>query len=104
VNCLLLVTFLRRQEGLLGGREIARSALRILVSAAAMGGVVWWLAFRAFPDAPDAGLVPGLLRVALISLAGAAVYLGAAFLVRSSEPGEFVRLLRRRVPVAAPPA
>ncbi|MFN2385816.1 MAG: murein biosynthesis integral membrane protein MurJ [Thermoanaerobaculia bacterium] len=98
VNCLMLVTFLRRQEGLLGGREIARSALRILVAAAAMGAIVWWLGFRAFPEDPGAGLAAGLLRVGLITLAGAAVYLGTAFLVRSSEPSEFVRLLRRRVP------
>jgi putative peptidoglycan lipid II flippase len=103
VNCLLLVTMLRRQEGLLGGREIARSVLRILASAAAMGAAVWWLAFRAFPESPGAGFAAGLFRVGLIALAGAAVYLGSAFLVRSSEPGEFVRLLRHRVPVTPPP-
>ena len=104
VNCLLLATFLRRQEGLLGGREIAGSILRILTAAAAMGAAVWWVAFRVLLEPPGAGVGAEILRVALLALAGAAVYLGTALLVRSSEPAEFIRLLRRRVPVAPPPS
>ena len=104
MNCLMLVTFLRRQEGLLGGREILRSILRIFAAAAAMGAAVWWVGFRALPEAPGAGIGAQILRVTLLALAGSAVYLGIALLARSSEPVEFIRLLRRRVPVAPPPS
>ncbi|MBC8646163.1 MAG: polysaccharide biosynthesis C-terminal domain-containing protein [Thermoanaerobaculia bacterium] len=104
VNCLMLVTFLRRQEGLLGGREILRSILRIFAAAAVMGAAVWWVSFRALPEGPGAGVGAQILRVSLLALAGAAAYLGIALLVRSSEPAEFIRLLRRRVPVAPPPS
>lgn len=104
VNCLLLVSLLRKQEGLLGGREILASVLRVAAGAAAMGGTVWWLSTRVLPDAPSASLGAQVARVALLVVSGAIVYLTATLLARSPEPGEFVRLLRRRSPAPPPPA
>jgi len=105
VNCLLLFFFLRRQEGLLGGREILASLLRVATSAGAMAAAVWWLHARAWPEDPAASLPHRLVRIALLVLVGAVVYLVATALARSPEPREFVRLLKRKsavTPAAAP--
>jgi putative peptidoglycan lipid II flippase len=96
VNSILLVSFLRKQEGLLGGRELARTAARIVLAAAAMVLAVWWLASRVLRLDPALGLGTQLVRLAVLVLVGAVVYLGTALLARSSEPAEFLRLLRRR--------
>lgn len=96
VNTLLLVTTLRRKEGLLGGRELLAGVLRAGLSAAAMAAAVWWLTAFLLPLDGGGGLAKRVALLAAVMLLGALVYLAAALLVRSPEPKEFWSLLTHR--------
>jgi peptidoglycan biosynthesis protein MviN/MurJ (putative lipid II flippase) len=92
---------LRRREGRLGGRELFASLGRVIVSAAVMALVVGSAASWALAAYPPRTVGARFLFLIVATLAGMVVYLGTALLLRSREPGEFVRLLtqrRRRTP------
>jgi putative peptidoglycan lipid II flippase len=93
-NVAILLGTLRRREGRLHGREIARSLLRVVAASLAMGAALE-LAVRALDPAARHGVVAALLLVALV-LGGSAIYWGAAFLLGAPEPGELARVARRR--------
>ena len=100
-NFTLLLGFLRRREGRLGLKELAATLARVLAASAAMAviagrGAAWLLAAH-----PPRSTGERLLFLAAATLVGMFVYLGAAILLRASEPREFVRLLvvrKRRRP------
>jgi len=96
VNFVLLLAMLRRREGPLGGREIAASLLRVAAAAAAMAAAAGGAASWALGAHPPQGAAARLLFLAAATLFGAVVYLVVALLLRSSEPREFVRLLRAK--------
>lgn len=104
-NFVLLLAFLRRREGRLGGREMATSLARVLFAAAAMAVAVDRLAAWVLAAHPPRDTGDRLVLLVVATLAGAVVYLVAAIALRSSEPREFVRLLfarRRGTNPAAP--
>jgi putative peptidoglycan lipid II flippase len=95
-NFVLLLAFLRRREGRLGLKELANTIWKVLAASAVMAlvagrGAAWLLA-----NHPPHGAGKRLLFLAAATFAGMVVYLGTAILLRATEPGEFVRLLRNR--------
>ena len=95
-NFALLLGFLRHREGRLGLKELAATLARVLAASAAMAliagrGAAWLLATY-----PPRSTGERLLFLAAATLVGMLVYLGAAILLRASEPREFVRLLVTR--------
>jgi putative peptidoglycan lipid II flippase len=94
VNVTVLLAVLRRREGRLGGREILRSLVRMAGASLAMG-VLLALADRALATSERHGLVAALLLAVLV-LAGTAVYWGAAHWLGAPEPAELARIARRR--------
>ncbi|HEX9285903.1 MAG TPA: murein biosynthesis integral membrane protein MurJ [Thermoanaerobaculia bacterium] len=97
-NFVLLLAFLRRREGQLGLKELAATLTRVLAASAAMAliagrGAAWVLTAYAPRTAGER-----LLFLAVATIVGMIVYLGVAMLLRSTEPREFVRLLRMRAP------
>jgi putative peptidoglycan lipid II flippase len=81
VSAVVALVILGHRVGGLDGRALGASVLRIAVAAAAMALVVWpisrWLG--------DPSRLGGIIRVAVGTLAGVAVYLLALWLVRSPE-------------------
>ena len=102
-NFLLLLTFLRRREGRLGLKEIAVSLARVIAAAAVMAATVGYLAGRMLSAYPPRATGERFLFLIVATAAGAVVYLAVSLLFRSTEPGEFVRLLRSRRGVRAGP-
>jgi peptidoglycan biosynthesis protein MviN/MurJ (putative lipid II flippase) len=95
-NFVPLLAFLRRREGRLGLKELANTIWKVLAASAVMAlvagrGAAWLLA-----NHPPHGAGERLLFLAAATFAGMVVYLGTAILLRATEPGEFVRLLRNR--------
>jgi putative peptidoglycan lipid II flippase len=102
-NFVLLLSMLRRREGRLGGRELFASLGRVVVSAAVMALVVGSAASWALDAHPPRTVGARFVFLIVATLAGMVVYLGTALLLRSREPGEFIRLLtqrRRRTPAS----
>jgi putative peptidoglycan lipid II flippase len=95
-NFVLLLAFLRRREGRLGGRELAASLGRVVVAAAAMALLVSRGAAWALATYPPGNTGERLLFLIAATLVGAVVYLSVAIALRSQEPREFVQLLARR--------
>jgi putative peptidoglycan lipid II flippase len=80
----LLAAALRRKMGALGWRRIARSIARSGVCAAVMGLSVWWLARWTMPQGvADRGEL--LAGVSLCTVAGVAVFVGLAMVLRTPE-------------------
>jgi putative peptidoglycan lipid II flippase len=105
-NFILLLTFLRRREGRLGLKEVAVSLGRVLAAAAVMAVSVGYIAARTLAAHPPRGTGERFLFLIAATVAGAAVYLAISLVFRSTEPREFVRLLRSRraiPPVPVPP-
>jgi putative peptidoglycan lipid II flippase len=94
VNVAILVISLRRREGPLGGRRIARSLVRIGAASAAMGAMLWAVSRAFSPEAfrgwGGAGLLGGLV------VGGTVAYWLAAHLLGAPEPEELRRLARGR--------
>jgi putative peptidoglycan lipid II flippase len=95
-NFILLLAFLRRREGRLGGKELFASIARVLVSAAVMALIAGGAAAWALAAHPPRTAGTRLLFLAGATLVGMIVYLSVALALRSAEPHEFVRLLARR--------
>ena len=95
-NFVLLLGFLRRREGRLGGKELAATLARVLAASAVMAaiagrGAAWLLATHPLHTTGQR-----LLFLAAATLVGMFVYLGVTILLRATEPSEFVRLLVAR--------
>ena len=95
LNVLILGAILRRRLGRLGGRKLAVSVARSAVACAVMAGAVlalkWWLTGQA-----------NWLVVAACIPVGAAVFLGAARLLRCPELAELRGRLKGREPYNEP--
>lgn len=93
-NFAALVWLMRRQIGLVDGRRIARSALRMSGCGAALAVVslLVWAALRGFAQQGEVHLLMALFAVIV---AGAAAYLGTALLLRIDELSQLASLLRR---------
>lgn len=94
VNAGLLLILLRRRVGLLGGRRLLASALRLTAATAIMGWVVWGLRARWFPPL-GAGFAVRAAALGAIIAVGALTYVAAVALVRAPELNE-LRQLRRQ--------
>jgi putative peptidoglycan lipid II flippase len=94
VNVTILISTLRRREGRLRGREVARSLLRAGVASAVMGGALMLFASRV--DLAAMRIVPAAALLFAVILAGTALYWGCAHLLGAPEPGELLRIARRR--------
>lgn len=102
-NFVLLLSMLRRREGPLGGRELFASLGRVIVSAGVMALAVGSAVAWALAAHPPQTTGTRFLFLAVATLTGMVVYLAVALLLRSREPGEFVRLLtqrKKRIPAA----
>jgi putative peptidoglycan lipid II flippase len=103
VNFLLLALFMRRRLGLLGGRQLAITALKIALASAALA-VVAWLVNESAGALPAHGLALKFSRVVIaIILAGATFYLVCRLLQVDELPeaidaigGKLMRQLRRK--------
>jgi putative peptidoglycan lipid II flippase len=95
-NFVLLLSLLRRRAGRLGGRELLASLARVVVAAGAMALVAGRAAAWALVAHPPRTAATRFLFLIAATLLGMAVYLAVAMLLRSREPGEFVRLLTQR--------
>jgi putative peptidoglycan lipid II flippase len=96
VNVAILLAAMRRREGRLSGREIARSLLRITIAALAMGAALA-LALHALDPTHMRALRAVLTLFALIA-GGAAVYWSAAYLLGAPELQELRRVAWRKRP------
>jgi putative peptidoglycan lipid II flippase len=90
----ILLVALRRREGRLRGRAVARSLWRILAASAAMGALLW-AAGRVVPAGAYAGWRGAGILFAVIAIATAGYWLAAHWL-GAPEPGELKRLTSRR--------
>ena len=96
INFVLLVVVLRRRLGLLGGRAIAKSALKNTLWALIMGGGVYWM---------TRGLDPGqsysnwylAAMVCGATVLGMGLYMGQAALWRAQEMSALLKIFRKRV-------
>lgn len=103
VNFLLLALFMRRRLGLLGGRQLAITALKIALASAALA-VVAWIVNESAGALPAHGLALKFSRVVIaIILAGATFYLVCRLLQVDELPeaidaigGKLMRQLRRK--------
>jgi putative peptidoglycan lipid II flippase len=95
-NVAILIGSLRRREGRMRGREIARSLLRMVVAAALMGGLLG-LALRSLAAESLSGWKGAGILAILIG--GATLfYWFAAHLLGAPEPAELRRVARRGKP------
>ncbi|MGH9367111.1 MAG: murein biosynthesis integral membrane protein MurJ [Thermoanaerobaculia bacterium] len=94
VNVAILVGALRRREGRLGGRQIARSFSRTVAAALVMGAALL-AAERVLEPAAMRGLAAAAVLFALVAL-GAALFWVCALLLGAPEPAELARVARRR--------
>jgi putative peptidoglycan lipid II flippase len=94
INLSILLAILRRREGRLRGRQIARSLFRVAASAAAMG-VALEATRRTFSLDGVRGWTGAGLLLAVI-LAASALYWFAASLTGAPEPFELRHLARKR--------
>ncbi len=92
----VLLALLRRRVGRIEGRALLASGLRSLGAALAAAVPVALLLPLAEGLLPGTGLAAQLGRLAVLTLLGGGLYLGAALLLRSPELGEAWALLRRR--------
>ncbi len=90
VNLLALLWALRRRLGPIGGRALARSAVRTLAATAAL-----WLAARALAPGAETGALAAAYTAAAIA-GGAVAFGSAAALLRAPELGALLGILRRR--------
>lgn len=96
VQLVVLLGMLRRRIGRLGLREVARSAARAALASAIMGGALWPLT-RMVDWSQGGSLVNTGLFLGLV-IAGAGLYLGAAWVLRCPELRDLAGALRRRRP------
>lgn len=93
VAAVVALVAVRRRIGWFGGRRIARSTLRIVVAAAAMGAAVY-AASRAMGDVHGfQAVAPSVIGIVV----GILVYGGMVTLLRVEETAELTKRLRRRV-------
>ena len=95
VNFFALFFLLRREVGRIDGRRMAKAAGGALLAAAALAAVsygVWW----ALQDFAAAGFVQLVAVVIAAVVAGGAVYLGLARLLKLEELSVVRQVLRRR--------
>jgi putative peptidoglycan lipid II flippase len=95
VNLALLLLWLRRRVGPIGGRRLLASVARLSLSAAIMGWVIHGLADRWWPgDAASfwwqAGVLIGLIVVGVLT------YAAGAALLRAPELGEMLTMVTHR--------
>lgn len=64
-NIFALGILLRRRIGIFGIKRIAATLTKTLAASAVMGGVSYWLAFRAMPAHPAWGMISALFAGAL---------------------------------------
>ena len=94
INVAILMAALRRREGRLRGREIARSVSRIGVASILMGAALA-VGDRVLDPATMRG-VPAALALLGLILGATAVYWTCAHLLGAPEPGELRRVAWRR--------
>lgn len=95
-NLLLLVWLLRRKIGPFGGRAVIVSGLKTVAASLPMGGAVYWCMGLIDWSAPGEKLLKGgVLGGAM--LAGIAIFMLCAHLLRCEEAREAVQLVRRKV-------
>ncbi|GEA17226.1 murein biosynthesis integral membrane protein MurJ [Moorella sp. E306M] len=110
VGCALLLVFLRRRLGRLGGRYFLLETARVNVAALVMGAVAWWLnvaaelPFNRLAQYAAGFLGGGLaafgtlgLRISVLGCAGALVYAGACRLLGVREIFYVLGLVRERM-------
>lgn len=97
VNFVLLFIFLRRKIGLIGGRDILASVLRVAFASAVMGASV--VAFKNYVVAPfsEKGTAGLAVYVFTSILAGLVAYLAALKLVRAPEFDFFIGVFKKRL-------
>ncbi|RPI60221.1 MAG: murein biosynthesis integral membrane protein MurJ [Planctomycetaceae bacterium] len=91
INVLVMAYLLRKRLGRFGGRKLAASVMRSALACAAMAGALYLLQWQM------AGM-PNWQVVAVCVPAGAAVFVGAAYLMRAPELGELLGAMKRRKP------
>ena len=95
VGALCVGLVLRKRLGSLDGRRVARSLGKMCAAAALMGGACWGVARLVESTVGVSSFGGQLLQVSLALLTAAAVYLGAAALLKSEEMHALRRLLSR---------
>lgn len=93
LNAGLLATLLWRRGHLAADRRLVTRVPRIVLSAAAMGGVLWLLAGWTAPWLAG-GTLDRVGALALLVGAGLAVYAAACLLLRAAHPRDFAALRR----------
>ncbi len=94
LNVALLLVFVRRKIGRVGGRELARSVGRTVAASAIMGLGVWLAVRVLFPGGPTT--LGRLWTCGLGVVLGAGLYVVATIVLRCPEVGELRAMLGRR--------
>ena len=94
VNLAILVGVLRRREGRLHGRAIATTLARVTAASAVMGAAIEWARRSLHLDLARGW--KGAALLAVVILAGAAIYWLSATLAGAAEPAELSRVASRR--------
>jgi putative peptidoglycan lipid II flippase len=101
VNMVLLMEILRRKIGGIRGGGILRVFLQTLAASLVMAAAIWLADNALAPILQNAGISGRLepfTRVLVGIVVGAAVFLGAAWLLRMNEIQMALRLIRRKLP------
>lgn len=100
VNAALLLVLLQVRVGGLGGREIARSLLRMIPANAVMGVITWgalWATRRVLADRAISGGLEELLLVVVPMAFGALAFMGVARAMHLRELESAWRMVARRI-------
>jgi putative peptidoglycan lipid II flippase len=92
-HALIMLWFTRTRLGGLGGEGLGRATLKLLLASALMGAAMLLLSAMEF----GSGLMQELLRVAIPSAVGAAVYILALKILRVREADQIFTLARQRL-------
>jgi len=96
VNMFLLLYFLKRKIGLIDGRRILTSLIKILFASTIMGMAVW-LVFRYTSTFADTNFWGSLINLVVGTCVGAAVFLILAVVLRMQELEFILQIGRRKI-------
>jgi putative peptidoglycan lipid II flippase len=96
INIALLLMFLRKRLGSIGGKKILLSGLKVSISSAVMGIVVYLFCFRV-PWDMVLGIKEKIFTLSGSIIIGAAVFFFCSYLLKCQEAYAFINMIRERI-------
>jgi len=96
INIVLLLMFLRKRLGSIGARKILLSGLKVSISSAVMGIMVYLYCFR-IPWDMVSGIKEKIFTLSGSIIIGAAVFFLCSYLLKSQESYAFIKIIKERI-------